>query len=282
MYAPTERFRLCRPTGRAHAGPAVLLAATTLLLLLVAAPQGQAAEATTADARLLSLLGHSETLMREGKFEEALAEMDRAALISPEASPTNLAGLQLLRGVALVLLDRPVEARAAFNLALCYDPAADPAVIDPSPATAKVFADVKKRPSCAGIIAPRSGPAAAPIATSTPPKDEGSSTLGKVLLVSGGAIVAAGGVLGIMALKAENDSSGASQANAQDLADKANSYALGADVCFVAGAVAAGTGLILLLTGGDDGGTAAREASPGARLLPFGPGGAGATLACSF
>ena len=217
------------------------------------------------DERLLAGLVEGEGLMRQGAFEQAVTHLEAALAAAPLAAAPNRARVHLQRGIALVLLDRPAQARAAFQEALCLDPRVSPAAIDPSPATARVFTDAQASLHCPEAP-PIPGPAAPP-----PPAAEGSvqGTVGTVLLVVGAVSLAGGAGLGIAALDAEEDSTkpGQSPDEAQDAASRADDLALGADICFVAGGAAAITGLILLLT---------RDTPPpasGARLLPLGPDG---------
>lgn len=69
---------------------------------------------------------------------------------------------------------------------------------------------------------------------------------GTALIAVGGAAIATGGVLGVMALGSASDYRGSrSDPDRGDLRDRARGQALGADLSFAAGAVAIGTGVAL-------------------------------------
>ncbi len=242
-----------------------------LVAALVLATLGPlAASAATQDPNLLKVLSDAEELMRGGKFEQALAQMDRGVAFHTQASRSNLARLHLQRGIVLVLLDRPAQARTAFNLAQCYDPSIDPSTLDLSPTTARIF-DEARLGGCPGL------PSDTGQAAATPPVPKaksgsgssGGSKLPAVLMISGAVLVAGGGVLGVLALNAEDEAASAYQVDAKAARDRADLLALGADIGIFGGLGLAGTGLVLYLLADDE---EPAGAGGDVRLLPLGPG----------
>jgi hypothetical protein len=275
--------------SRRSGGPRLLVLTLLLLLLpagaLAQSPAPPLGPTETDNAKLNAALERSEALMRDGKFEEAMADLDQA-LQSYRASWANLARLHLMRGVVQVLLDRPIQARAAFATALCFDRTVHPAMLDPSPVTARIFEDARATLTC--TAQPPTAPA---VLAPAPVVTDSTSLVPTFLMVSGGVLVAAGSVLGVLALRAENRSNaeGVSKDDATADSQQASDLALGADVCLFGGLATAGTGIILLLL--RESGSPTTAAAPGApatapptaSLLPFGPGdGPGLGLVLSF
>ena len=263
MSGPTDRAFLSIPLGAI---------AVPVIFAVLLSCQAAFANQSGSDPKLLEVLDRSEGMMRKGAFEPALAEMDRAIAFHTRASHANLARLHLQRGIVLVLLDRPAQARTAFNLALCHDPAIDPSSFGLSPTTARLFDEARLSP-CTGLLPAENGKGAAAGAEVTRRR----SPWPAVLLVGGGALLAGGSVLGVLALQAEDDASEAYQVDAGAARDRANNLAMATDLTLGAGVLAMGTGLVLLLLEEED-----SPAEQQARILPFVAGGAGLSLALSF
>lgn len=244
----------------------MLCGALALLVVCVAAPGAALATTSADDQAVEGVRGEADALMREGKFEAALAKMDQAMALHPRATRGALARLHMQRGVVLVLLDRPTQARTAFNLAVCYDPGVDPKTLDLSPTTARIFDDARGDPCPTLPGGPEGGVGQA----------EGGSPWPAVLMASGAVLIAGGSVLGVLALQAEDDVADAYQVDAQRLRDRANNLALGADVALFTGAAVVTTGLVLWLMADDP------DAEGSARLAPLPLDGPGVSLAFSF
>jgi len=233
-------------------------------LLLGGAPATAALSAD--DEAVERIRKEADAQMRAGQFEGALAKMDRAIVVHARATRPTLARLHMQRGVVLVLLDRPTQARTAFSLALCHDPGVDPKTLDLSPTTARIFEDARKDP-CPTLPSAGGG---------EPGVDDGGSPWPVVLMASGAVLVAGGSVLGVLALQTEDEVLDAYQVDAQRLRDRANNLALGADIALFSGVAVATTGLILWLT--DD----SPDEQPTTRLAPLPLDGPGLSFGFSF
>ena len=136
------------------------------------------------------------------------------------------------------------------------------AVVVPAGQTVEVRAQMQPRAGGSVVLTPASD-----VHTEEP-----SSLLPFVLIAGGGAAIAVGAALGIIALGAADD---------PEQFDSARGLALGADILFGVGAIAAGVGVVLLAIGG---GEAEREPTLARlRVSPaIGPAMGGAVLGGDF
>ena len=243
---------------------------------------GQGAEAGSADAFAKEARAHYD----QGRFEQAVASYLKAFRLAPSAG--------FLYNVAVIYDRKLNEPELAIDFYRRYIKAedADPAVVER--ATARIKA-LKSQSPPEPILAPTAPPTAAPepVASQPPPPPPapppaGLTTrdvAGYTLLSIGGLSLVGGGVLGVLAYTVHGK-----YQDAENISDKKNLQSLGrsealtGDILMGVGAVMAGTGLYLLLTGGDEASpapTPALEAGPDVSLVPL-PGGLGLTFGGSL
>lgn len=239
------------------------------------------------DARARELYQEGDAAYAEGRYEDALAAFEEAHRLS--GRPRLLFNI----GNALERLGKLGEAADALEK---YLPSAKPGERD---VLEKRIRNLRKRATPTAKVELEEEPAAVPEskdleeprATPLPkrlearadaPEEASSPTLGWVLVGAGGVAMGAGAVFGLMALSARGDAeahckqaSGQTlcSAAARDAVDRDQRYSLFADIGLGAGLVAAGAGVIVLLSAPGQ-----ERPAPRSVALDFAPGRGGGTL----
>ena len=239
--------------------------AAALLVLGLATALSPSALAQTskkeADARARELYEQGDAAYAEARYEQALDAFREAYELSKRP------GLLYNMGNAYERLGRPAEAADALEKYLPHAKKSEKAVIEKRVENLRKRAEEEKAAEAERAAAEaqaeaereRTQPDPAPAPVPREPERQ-SPTLGWVLVGVGGAAIATGAVFGVMALGARSDAdagckdSGGKRfcsADARDAIDRDESFSLVADVAFVAGAVAAGIGVYLVLDAPD-------------------------------
>ena len=259
-------------------------------------------EKAAADQRARELFQKGDTAYAEGRYEEALAAFQEAYDLSGRP--------QLLFNVsnALERLGRYEEAVDALEKYLASGKARDRDVVQKRLANLKKRveeqrkeqeqkakeeqereerqAEERRKREAAAASSPRETSPDRP----APPREEASTpVLPIVLLGTGAAALAAGGVFGFLTLGARSDAKDACrdaptgllcEAEARSALDREKTFGLVADISLVSGIVLGGAGLYLLLSSGK---APDRAAVPSAPVRVVGrPGGGGIEVVGSF
>lgn len=257
--------------------------------------QAQASEKAAADRRARELYEQGDTAYAEGRYEEAYKAFKEAYDLSGRS--------QLLYNVSnsLERLGRYEEAAAALEKYLKSGKARDKDVVEKRLANLqkrveeqreqerlakeeqerkdreaeekrkKELEEAKRRPR--------------PNVWGDKRDEKSGSVLPIILIGSGVAALAAGGVFGGLTLAARSDAErgctgGLCGSDARDALDREKTFGLVADICFVSGVVLGGAGVVLLVTGGK--GDDPKKRGAAATRVGLAPLGAGGALVGTF
>lgn len=298
-----------KPQTLARSWRTATVAAFASLGVIAAAPEALAqpkgGDKVAQEAHAKELFAKGDAAYAEGRYEEALSAFQEAFALSGRP--------QLLFNVsnALERLGRYGEAVDALEKYLASGKAKDRDVVQKRLANLKKRVEDQKkdqdrlakeeeerkakeaeeRRKAEGDAPPRTTPEPVP---AQPPPESPSRTLPVVLLGTGAAALAAGGIFGIMTLSARSDvskgcTSGASgnlcSGDVRDAIDREKTFGLVTDIALASGIVLAGVGIYLLVSShGDE--AKVRAAANAAAHVPVRvvgrPGGGGLELVGAF
>lgn len=279
---------------RIYAASIVAIGLALLATPAVAAPA--APEKAAADIRARELFGKGDTAYAEGRYEEAHAAFVEAYELSGRP--------QLLFNISNTLerLGKYEEAVEALEKYLASGKVKDQEVVRKRLANLRKRVDEQKKaetharedeqrrratetPAAPVVAAPPPTPSPSPANAAEPSSEKPTPVLPIVLLATGGAALATGGVFGVLTLSARSDvdascRSAASgrfcSSNASSAIDRDKTFGLITDIALASGVVLGAAGLYLLLAGGGE------SASRGGARVEARPAGAGVEVVGVF
>jgi tetratricopeptide (TPR) repeat protein len=276
---------------RIHAASIVAIGLALLAPPAVAAPA--APEKAAADIRARELFGKGDTAYAEGRYEEAHAAFVEAYELSGRP--------QLLFNISNTLerLGKYEEAVDALEKYLASGKVKDQEVVRKRLANLRKRVDEQKKAETharedeqrrratetPAVAAPPPTPSPLPANAPEPSSEKPTPVLPIVLLATGGAALATGGVFGVLTLSARSDvdascRSAASgrfcSSNASSAIDRDKTFGLVTDIALASGVVLGAAGLYLLLAGKGE------SASRGGARVEARPAGAGVEVVGVF